>query len=359
MRILHLIPAAPFGGAQRLTIDLAAHQRAEGLDASILFLNAGEMAVAEAQAQSIPYAMAGRGFARFAATRRQCKLADVIHIHMPPPWLGPVLPPQPLKLWHLHVRPPAQVHARTLRRRLDSLGERFTLTRTDRLIAISDWIAAAWTQQYPAIVPPISVVYNGITLPDPAPRPDGPFTIAIACRLSAVKGVEEFIAMAAAIHAQAPDVRFRIAGEGPALDEYHAMAKDAGLSDALTFEGFVSDMAAFWSKAHLAAFTPPFEPFGLRLVEPVGHGVPVVAYINDSGSDEVVDRCRGIAAVDYGEAAQLAALALTLRADPANLTRMAEQGRADVQHHFSLTAMADGIARAYQDAGEDRRSGAT
>ncbi len=152
------------------------------------------------------------------------------------------------------------------------------------------------------------------------------------------------------VHRRNPKIRFRIAGEGPARAEYEALALENGLGEALSFLGFVEDMAHFWARAHLAAFTPPFEPFGLRLIEPIAHGVPSIAFLNNSGSDEVVERCRGIEAVPYGETQALAELALAIAEDPDRLFRMAEEGRQDLRRHFSLEAMVDGINAVYQKA---------
>lgn len=353
--LLHLVPATPFGGAQRLAVDLAAAQRAGGADARLLLLNPGRHTAAAAAVAGVPAEDVGTGLGRIAATRRAVRGAGLVHLHLPPPWIAAALPKGVPVVLHLHVRPALVVRGRTPRRRLDALGERLVLARADRLIAISDWVAAAWHAAHPAAARPVDVVYNGIALPAGRARPRSdtgrPFTVAMACRLSDRKGVEEFVALAAALHAAAPDICLRIAGDGPLRAAYEATARAAGLGAALAFEGFVSDIAAFWAEADLAAFTPPFEPFGLRLIEPVAHGVPVLAYANGSGSDEVIERCRGVLAVPYGDIAAWVAAALALRAAPDRLAAMAEAGRADVAAHFSLAAMAAGVAATYRLAG--------
>lgn len=356
-RILHLVPGAPFGGAQRLAIDLAAHQRADGMDATILLLSGGDQARAAANSAGVPVADCGTGFLRPLRARKAIAAADILHLHMPPPWLGPALPAGPKKLLHLHVRPAALVHPPSWRVTMDGLGNRAILKKMDRVIAISEWIADAWRGEFTDVLPPISVIHNGIVLPQVTARPNGPFTIGVACRLSPLKGVEEFIALAKELHERAPDIRFRVAGDGPDRARYRNMADKAGLSDALQFEGFVDDMARFWASAHLCAFTPPFEPFGLRLIEPVGHGVPVAAYLTGTGSDEVAAMCRGIAGVPYADVGQMADMVLALRDDPQRLAAMASEGRADVEAHFALDLMARRVSEAY-GVGEDYRKAA-
>lgn len=348
-RIIHCVPGAPFGGAQRLAIDLACQQRSNGEDASVLLLSNGEQATAACKAAGVPVATCGSGLRRPLRAHKAMAQADIIHLHMPPPWLAPFLPSGPAKLLHLHVRPAVLVHPPSWRVTVDGIGNRAILKKMDRVIAISDWIAEAWRGQFADVLPPVSVIHNGIRLPQLQPRAEGPFTIGVACRLSPLKGMEEFIEVAGEVHRLAPDIRFKVAGEGPSLAHYRELADSAGLADALRFEGFVDDMAGFWPGADLCLFTPPFEPFGLRLIEPVGHGVPVAAYLTGSGSDEVVRLCRGIAAVPYGEAGKLAELVLALRHDPLRLASMAKEGREDVETHFSLEMMTARIAQAYRE----------
>lgn len=348
-RIIHCVPGAPFGGAQRLAIDLACQQRSLGEDASVLLLSGGELALTACKAAGVPVTTCGSGLLRPIRARRAMARADILHLHIPSPWLAPFLPTAPAKLLHLHVRPAALVHPPSWRVTLDGIGNRATLKKIDRVIAISDWIAEAWRSQFADVLPPVSVIHNGIRLPQLPARTGGPFTIGVTCRLSPLKGVEEFIELAGEVHRQAPDIRFRVAGDGPSLAHYRKLAESAGVADALSFEGFVDDMAGFWAGADLSLFTPPFEPFGLRLIEPVGHGVPVAAYLTGSGSDEVIRLCRGIAAVPYGETGQLAQLVLALRDDPVRLATMSKEGRADVEKHFSLEMMASQVAEAYRE----------
>jgi glycosyltransferase involved in cell wall biosynthesis len=242
------------------------------------------------------------------------------------------------------------VHRATPRRILEDRLIRALMHRCDRLIAISEWIAAAWREDSPRLDP--VVVYNGIPLPEMSLRrsDDGPFTLGMASRLSEKKGVEEFLELAAAILARDPNIRFRVAGDGPQRADYEYLANRLGHGDAIVFEGFVSDMAKFWSKVDLVAFTPPFEPFGLRVVEPVVHGVPVVAYLTHSGSDEVIERCRGVAAVDYGDLDGLVEQVMHLRDKPQVRAQMTKEGRDDVANCFSLATMFLGVAAVYCDA---------
>ena len=277
---------------------------------------------------------------------------EIVHLHLPSPvTLAVLAPPRHFGLIaHLHTRPVLAVHRPTPARRLTALAQSILHSQCDGLIAISNWVANAWRTSDPRLAP--SVVHNGVNLPAQpgTPRPAGPFTVGMGSRLSGRKGVEEFLDLAAAVHAQAPDIIFRIAGDGPRRAHYEACAADLGLTKVVTFEGFVADMTGFWRRLDLAAFTSPFEPFGLRLVEPVAAGTPVVAYRTGTGADEVIDHCRGVTAVPYDEPAALAQRILSLREASAERTRMAIEGRQDIARSFETGVMAAGVAGVYHEA---------
>lgn len=351
MKIVHILRAAPFGGAQRLAVDIAAGQRQAGEDAHVILCGKEpQRARAAAQLAGVPISILKRGVGAVRTVHRLCHDADILHLHMPPAWLGAILPTAPAKVLHLHVRPVVRIRGRSLAGLTDRAGERLLLARSDRVIAISNWIAQDWTAEYCSALPPVSIVHNGVAVPAIQPRPEGSFTIGLASRLSNDKGIDEFIAFAAALHRQAPDIVFRIAGDGAQRAHFEQLARCAGLGDALIFEGFVADIDAFWSRVHLSVFTSPFEPFGLSLIEPLARGVPGIAYRTGSGSDEIIDLCPGIAAVPRAASESLAELALSLRADPDRLDRMARQGRGEVARHFSVEKMLQGIAEAYREA---------
>lgn len=365
-RVLHIVPAAPFGGAQRLVVDLAAEQAGSGWAPEIIFTTSA-VATAVQSMQAAKNAgvaasvVSGRTWFMLRRLRQIMSASDlkIVHLHVPSPWmLGLVKRSQSAALIaHLHVRPALMVHKATVRRIVHDFLTRLLMRRCDRLIAISTWIADAWREADPHLDP--RLVYNGIPMPEPVTRsmPDRPFTLGMASRLSDHKGVEEFIKLAAALHASAPEIRFSIAGEGPLRESYEAQAEALELSDALTFEGFVEDMAKYWGRLDVAAFTPPFEPFGLRLIEPLAHGIPVVAYRTNTGADEVIGRCRGITAVPYGETERLAQKVIELRDDSQQRESLADAGYSDVHKLFSIQAMAAGVSEIYTQVLATRRVG--
>jgi 1,4-alpha-glucan branching enzyme len=219
------------------------------------------------------------------------------------------------------------------------------------MISISEWIENEWRSAYPRLKTPSRIVYNGTRIPSHAAHceRDGVPTIGITTRFVSGKGMEEYLDLAARIHRLAPQIRFRIAGDGPMRSEYERLALERGLGDVMSFCGFVKNIALFWRGVDIAAFTAPFEPFGLRLIEPIAHGVPVIAYRNGTGSDEVIERCRGIVATEYGQVEELAVVAVALTRSRSERKRLIEAGIADVRRFFSIEKMEADVRAIYRE----------
>lgn len=86
------------------------------------------------------------------------------------------------------------------------------------------------------------------------------------------------------------NVRFVIAGKGGMLDELRYRAKKLGVSDRVTFAGFVSDedLIKLQIVSDVAVFPSLYEPFGITAIEGMAAGTPIV--VSDTGGlGEIVD----------------------------------------------------------------------
>lgn len=359
-RIVHIAPGSPFGGVQKIAVDIAANQRSRGDDALLIWTGDGEQSIEFSERAGVPsFSAFGPIPLRFTTTAIQLRRLkpDIVHLHMAPPWIGPLLSQNgTLVVVHFHGRSDI---GSTIQRRISNVLERILLAKADVLIATSNWAKSTWQEVYPS--DNYFTVYNGIRMPS-KPRPSDQRAVietpilGMAGRLAADKGVHQFVEFAYKLNRRLPQVQFLVAGDGPEraiLEEKAAPLIKCGV---FQFLGFIEEMADFWSQLDLAVFTAPNDAFGLSLIEPVAYGVPAVAYMTGAGSDEIVERCRGIQAVPYGDCVALAELVADLLTDSSSRTHMIEAGLADIRAQFTMEKMAEGIDAAYEQAGARRRN---
>lgn len=352
MRILHLLPASPFGGLQRLALSLAAAQQRAGLDPELVTIYRDEHLVAAAQATALPCRATAGPPVCFAAVRQlaawfRAADHDIVHVHGHVLWslvLSRTLLAGP-KIVHLHTYPPA---GRALKYRMAD-----HLLRADaaRFIGVSRPVAEAWVRRgIPA--GKVAVVYNGIEVPQGIDVPSSEASrFGMATRLDISKGVLEFCRACAAVGNRMPDAEFVLAGEGPAESQVEQAAIGLGIRQRLRLAGFVQDVMAFWrDEIDVALFTSPSESFGLGLLEPVLAGKPVVAFRNGTGSDEVCDRCRGIVSVPWGDWEGFTEAAVRLATDEEERLRRVAAGIEDIRNHFSLQKMEENVRLVYSQA---------
>lgn len=114
-----------------------------------------------------------------------------------------------------------------------------------------------------------------------ADLPVGAFPLLLSIRrLSARMGLENLVAAFPAVRAAFPHARLVIGGRGPLAESLAAQAQALGVSDQITFAGFIPDalVADYYRAADVFVLpTLALEGFGLVTVESLACGTPVVA----------------------------------------------------------------------------------
>lgn len=289
--------------------------------------------------------------------RRLYPSADVLHVHMPDPlaalavWLA--RPDKPVVLhWHSDV-----VRQRITRRMYGPL-ERWLLARADAIIATSRPYADSSTVLR-NVLHKVQVIPIGTSDPiEPAPimvdevrkRYAGRRIVFALGRMTYYKGYEVLIAAASGLP---PGVVLVIGGGGPALQQYRALAQQAGVADRVRFVG---PLTAMQVEAHFRAAevfclasTVRAEAYGVVVAEAMARGLPVVATrIPGSGLNWLhQDGITGLA-VPVNDAPALAA-AVTRLLDDAELRRRCGQAaRARWVGHLTAQTMCDRTLELYR-----------
>ncbi len=173
---------------------------------------------------------------------------------------------------------------------------------------------------------PIHVVPSGVDVgrfdPDRLPSPgdcrrglglpaDGPL-IGIVGRLQAWKGIATVVKALPQVRRDHPAARLVVVGgphgsEPGHLDELRAMAKKAGIADAVTFTGAVphGDVPRYMQACDVLVHASRLEPFGIVVIEAMALGKPIVAANSGGPRYTVTDGVDGMLA-PFGDADMLA-----------------------------------------------------
>lgn len=188
---------------------------------------------------------------------------------------------------------------------------RAPLERADARIAVSPMLAktiAGFGIQEPEVIPNLIDERRYAV----AARPAGaPFTFYTLCVMDHGKGVADLLRAAALFLQRAPaerraGVRFRLAGAGPALGEFQALAAELEIAPWIEWSGQLSRDEARAGFAACDCFVLPshHESFGIVYIEAHASGRPVIA-TRCGGPEVIVTEDNGVL-VDVRDVAALA-----------------------------------------------------
>jgi len=352
LKVLHIVPGIPFGGMQKLAAEMAAEQRARGLEVKFLMVYDSPPLAALLKELAVPVLTVGGtrpslGAARKFRKRLREAAPDLVHLHAGLLWtnlLGLTGKKCPW-IYHAHNYPVRQTGWRG--RLLRVVNDRLI----DAVIGVSRSVSGEYERELKGRCP-VFTVHNGIRLlakPDihQQKQQNNPPRFGMATRFAADKGVFEFIEVSAEILRRLPAAEFVLVGEGPLLPAAKERAGQFGLEGKLAFPGFVNDMAQFWNSLDVALFTSPKEPFGLRLIEPMAQQIPVAAYLTGAGSDEIIEEGKNAVTAPLGKAELLAEQAVRLVTDATFREALIVQANCDVTTKFSIERMAAQVEVVY------------
>jgi glycosyltransferase involved in cell wall biosynthesis len=157
--------------------------------------------------------------------------------------------------------------------------------------------------------------------------------------LEARKGHRLAIEALAALKLQGLKVRYRIAGDGNLRLELERQALQLGVSDRVSFAGFISDTAAFLGEIDIFVMPSLFEGLGVAALEAMAAAKPVIASRAGGLAEIVVDGETGLL-FPAGNVAALAAAMAALAGDSQRAVAMGIKARQRVLHHYTLEQMA-------------------
>ena len=195
-------------------------------------------------------------------------------------------------------------------------------------------------EQLGPLCPPTVVMPNPLPLGfQPRSRLDNPL-ILTAGRLVQEKQFPFLVAAFAEIADQIPEWRLRICGTGPERPDLVREIRKWGLWDRVELPGGVTDMAAEWAKASVAALTSRTEGFPLVVQEAMAAGVPVASFDSASGPREIIEHEVNGLLVGPQSVAGMSAALLRLTTD-AELRQRLGQGALRTARQYDAGALAE------------------
>jgi len=186
-----------------------------------------------------------------------------------------------------------------------------------------------------------------------SPRPFEPvfdvFEVLCVGRLVPAKGQRVLLQAIGKLVAGGRRVRLRLIGDGPDRTALEAAAKEAGLGEAVIFEGSVNQdrIRAFYRGAHLFALASFAEGIPVVLMEAMAMEIPCVTTWITGHPELIRDGVDGLLVApsdDHGLAAAIARLM-----DDASLRqRLGEAGRKRVIDKYNLTRNVAGLAQVFR-----------
>jgi glycosyltransferase involved in cell wall biosynthesis len=249
------------------------------------------------------------------------------------------------------------------------------MTRGERVIAISDFIADRITQYHAVDRSHIRIIPRGVDLDQFKPRAvsaerivglskrwrleDGASVVMLPGRLTTWKGHELLIEAMAQVR---PDACCVMVGNGTNAEAFvETMLQRAaalGLAGRVRFVGRCDDMPAAYMLADVvvsASIRP--EAFGRVAVEAQAMGVPVVATDHGGARETVLAGITGWLVPPGNAAAMARAIDEALSLDAEERARRATAARAHVEANFSLGAMCEHTLAVYRELLEGGRRG--
>lgn len=235
----------------------------------------------------------------------------------------------------------------------------------DRILTVSDFVAARTIRSTCAPATRIRRIWNGLPVPTgaalPRERPallagiplDRPI-VACACRAAADKGVDHLLRAFRLLIDRWPTGSPRpylvYLGSGPVLHELRELASTLGLEPDTLLPGYSPEVRSVLAHSTVAVVPSVWqEALGLSVLEPLLVHRPVVAS-RVGGIPEVVrDRCEALL-VPPGDAEAIAAAVRTVLNDRDLAARLAEAGYQRAITVFAATRMYDELEEEFRAA---------
>lgn len=277
MRVLQIINAMTFGGAQTVVSNLALKAREQGHEVKIVCFKDGPIGVKMRQ-QGFGVIRLGEKHCDIPAFFQLIRLINnfkpqIIHSHLfrATFWarMARAVTGTAKLITTVHGCESGAFHQ----------IERLSTSLTDYFIFPSKYMHSWYERNIKKIGPNrASIIYPGVAISDTKPQvtKNQVITIGTLSRLHPVKGVDMLLKACRKLLSLNYDLRLLIGGDGKERSELERLAKDLQISDRCCFCGEISDIKSFLEKLDIFVAPSRQEAFGINVCEAMERGLPVV-----------------------------------------------------------------------------------
>jgi len=357
MRIVQLVQNLDIGGLERLAVDLAQCQLADGHVPLIYCLTHAGRLAEEASASKIAVHAFGKGPGPHIGTvgdiARQLRRdrPDVLHTHNhlvhhygvaagKMAGVRVIVNTRHRGEQRLVITPEESRITNESTDKKSDLLFRATLPWTGSVVMISEATRQFFVKYRGIPAGKTRVILNGARLERFFAAPARPASalprirFGIAARLMPEKDHFALLRAFSSVVAELPHAQLQIAGEGPMRSRLEERAQELKLDGSVVFLGPLTNMPQFLSQLDIFVLSSLIEGLPISILEAMAAGLPIVS-TRAGGVDEAVAEDRNAYLVNPGDAEGLAQAMIRMARRP-DLESMGAIGRQIVQDHFRI-----------------------
>jgi glycosyltransferase involved in cell wall biosynthesis len=362
LRIDYFIDHLKVGGAQRHLLELFASLDRRRFALQVTVAKAEGPLVAAVERLGIPVRSVGvrASLARpgtvagvlATARRLRAERVHVVHGYL---YAGNLLGMLAGRLAGVPIRLASKRSLDRYPRRSQLLATRLANAWADRVLCNADEVARFVLAEERPDPAKITVIPNGIRIPQPPPPverpaglPAGARVVGLVGRLGWKKAYSDLLEAAVRVRAAHPEVEFVVVGDGPLRGELEAQAARLGLGPHVHFLGERSPVAPLLRGFDLYVISSIIEGMPNALLEALALERPVVA-TRVGGIPEIVTHGESGLLVPPANPTAMADAILRLLDDPRLAASCGAAGRRTVETRYSLDAMAARFTALYDE----------
>jgi len=359
-RVLHVINGEHYAGAERVQDLLAAALPANGFDVAFACVKPDQFPVVRHTLDIPLYECPMRARfdlrpARQLAALIKAEKLELVHTHTPRAALvgrvASLIAGVPM-VHHVHS-PTDCDSTHAWRNWANAWSERLSMARVSGVIAVSHSLEG-YAARMGVRRPRIATVPNGVPTRGPlSPRatPTGVWTVGMVALFRPRKGLEVLLDALAGLKSDGAPVRLLAVGsfETPEYEaEIKQRASDRGLTDAIEWTGFTTDVNAQLDRMDVFVLPSLFgEGLPMVVLESMAAGVPVIAS-RVEGIPEVIRQEVDGVVVEPNSVVELGLAISRVISGDLDWGRLREEAHQRQAEHFSDRSMAEGVARVYR-----------